>query len=53
MIPKSAVCMLLALSLLFFLPKLGMPLLDPDEGLYATIAHEMVTRGDWVVHHLN
>jgi len=53
MIPKSAVCMLLALNLLFFLPKLGMPLLDPDEGLYATIAHEMVTRGDWVVPHLD
>jgi Dolichyl-phosphate-mannose-protein mannosyltransferase len=53
MIPKSAVYMLLALSLLLFLPKLGMPLLDPDEGLYATIAHEMVTRGDWVIPHVN
>ena len=40
MIPKSAVYMLLALSLLLFLPKLGMPLLDPDEGLYAEIADQ-------------
>jgi len=53
MIPKSAVYILLALSLLFFVPKLGMPLLDPDEGLYAEIAREMLDRGDWVVPHLN
>ena len=44
---------LLALGLLFFLPKLGMPLLDPDEGLYASIALEMVTGSDWVVPHVN
>src|SRR5208283_3687156 len=25
------------------------PLLDPDEGLHATIAQEMVEGGDWVV----
>ena len=25
-----------------------MPLLDPDEGLHAAIAQEMVERGDWV-----
>jgi 4-amino-4-deoxy-L-arabinose transferase-like glycosyltransferase len=53
MIPKSTVYILLALSLLFFVPKLGMPLLDPDEGLYAEIAREMLDRGDWVVPHLN
>ena len=53
MIPKSVVYILLALGLLFFLPKLGMPLLDPDEGLYASIAREMVTGGDWVVPHVN
>ncbi len=53
MIPKSAVYILLALGLLFFLPKLGMPLLDPDEGLYADIAREMLTGGDWIVPHVN
>ena len=53
MIPKSAVHILLAVSLLLFLPKLSMPLLDPDEGLYAEIAREMVTRGDWVIPHVN
>src|SRR5580698_3082198 len=25
------------------------PLLDPDEGLHASIAQEMVERGDWLV----
>jgi hypothetical protein len=53
MIPKSAVYLLVALALLLFLPKLDMPLLDPDEGLYAAIAREMQTRGDWVVPHVN
>jgi 4-amino-4-deoxy-L-arabinose transferase-like glycosyltransferase len=53
MIPKSVVYILLALSLLFFVPKLGMPLLDPDEGLYAEIAREMLTSGDWVIPHVN
>ena len=53
MITKSVVWILLALGLLLFVPKLGMPLLDPDEGLYADIAQEMVTSGDWVIPHIN
>ena len=53
MIPKSVVYILLALGLLFFLPKLGMTLLDPDEGLYAEIPLEMVTSGDWIIPHVN
>jgi len=45
--------LLLALSLPFLFVKLGMPLLDPDEGLYAAIAQEMLSRGDWVIPHVN
>lgn len=36
-------------AVLFVLPLLtGTPLLDPDEGLHAAIAQEMVERGDWI-----
>ncbi len=45
--------LLLALSLPFLFVKLGMPLFDPDEGLYASIAQEMLRRGDWVIPHVN
>ena len=37
-------------AVIFVYPlSLGIPLLDPDEGLHASIAQEMVERGDWVV----
>lgn len=44
------VWLVLALAaVLFVLPLgLGTPLLDPDEGLHAAIAQELVERGDWV-----
>jgi 4-amino-4-deoxy-L-arabinose transferase-like glycosyltransferase len=45
--------LLLAVSAPFLFAKLGMPFLDPDEGLYATIAQEMVRGGDWVMPHAN
>ncbi len=44
----AATAVLLAL-LLFVLPlAIPFPLLDPDEGLHASIAQEMVERGDWI-----
>ena len=43
----------LVVSLPFLFVTLGMPLLDPDEGLYASIAQEMLSRGDWVIPHVN
>jgi hypothetical protein len=45
--------LLLALAIPFLFVKLGMPLLDPDEGLYASVAQEMLSRGDWVIPHVN
>src|SRR5437773_5816421 len=45
--------LLLAVSVPFLFAKLGMPLLDPDEGLYASIAREMLERGDWAIPHIN
>src|SRR2546422_4567172 len=50
---KFAAYVLLVLSLPFLFLKLGMPFLDPDEGLYATIAQEMVRAGDWEMPHAN
>jgi 4-amino-4-deoxy-L-arabinose transferase-like glycosyltransferase len=40
--------MLLAAAVYVLPLFLGTPLLDPDEGLHAAIAQEMVERGDWV-----
>src|SRR5256712_6607944 len=50
---RSTVTILLALSIPFLFPKLSMPFLDPDEGLYATIAQEMLSGRDWVIPHVN
>ena len=43
---------LVVAGIFFFYPLFRadhIPLLDPDEGLHASIAQEMVERGDWVV----
>lgn len=49
-LPRPLVPLLVALgAALYLLPlAMGTPLLDPDEGLHAAIAQEMVERGDWV-----
>ncbi|HID75703.1 MAG TPA: glycosyltransferase family 39 protein [Planctomycetaceae bacterium] len=40
--------LILALVFFCFPLTLGIPLVDPDEGLHAAVAQEMVERGDWV-----
>src|SRR5438132_9692324 len=45
--------LLLAVSVPFLFVRLDGPLLDPDEGLYATVAQEMLSRGDWIIPHVN
>jgi 4-amino-4-deoxy-L-arabinose transferase-like glycosyltransferase len=48
--PLGAPFAVAAVVLLYVVPiALAGPLLDPDEGLHAAIALEMVERGDWVV----
>ncbi len=42
-----------ALSLLWFVLLAGRPLYDPDEGRYAEIPREILSRGDWLIPHLN
>jgi hypothetical protein len=43
-----AALVLLGVTLFLFPLALGHPLLDPDEGLHAAIAQEMVERGDYI-----
>ncbi len=47
----AAVGVVLAAVIFVYPMTLGIPLLDPDEGLHASIAQEMVERGDWVIPH--
>ena len=48
-----SIALAIAAAAVFFLFPLvvarNIPLIDPDEGLHASIAQEMVERGDWVV----
>ena len=44
-----ALAAMLAAATCVFPLVLGIPLLDPDEGLHASIAQEMVERGDWII----
>jgi len=45
---------LLVVSVPFLFLGIGsISLLDPDEGLYAAIAREMIERGDWVIPYFN
>jgi 4-amino-4-deoxy-L-arabinose transferase-like glycosyltransferase len=47
---RGAILAALALAAMVFVYPLGLglPLLDPDEGLHAAIAQEMVEKGDWL-----
>ncbi len=45
----AAVAAVLAAVLFLYPMTLDIPLLDPDEGLHASIAQEMVERGDWII----
>jgi len=51
---KRDLCLILAVSMFFTFWGLGsVALLDPDEGMYGSIAREMAEGGDWVTPHFN
>lgn len=51
--PLRDLTLLLVLSLPFLFFGLGLPFLDPDEGLYGASAREILTGGDWVIPRFN
>ncbi|MEN6459369.1 MAG: glycosyltransferase family 39 protein [Thermoguttaceae bacterium] len=50
-VSRSLIAAAAVVALVIFVMPLGIgfPLLDPDEGLHASIAQEMVERGDWAI----
>ncbi len=50
---RAEFALLLAICLPFLFFKLGFPFLDMGEGLYGTVASEMLRGGDWVFPHFN
>jgi hypothetical protein len=48
-----ALALLLAVAVPLLFRALDLEFLDPDEGLYADIAHTMLTTGDWVLPRFN
>ena len=49
-LPSLFVAAIVLAGVIFILPiGSSLPLIDPDEGLHATVAQEMVERGDWVI----
>jgi 4-amino-4-deoxy-L-arabinose transferase-like glycosyltransferase len=49
--PMALLAAALAVVMFVFPLAIRFPLLDPDEGLHASIAQEMVERGDWLTPH--